>query len=99
MQDDRKVLTDKLLNARDEGCPVAPRDELGAIVMADIARRRWNSWLRRNKNIPVTLEAKIDDLARGLAEKYTDGGLPMAGPLISDYRWLATQIAPLLNSE
>ncbi|MFO0979698.1 MAG: hypothetical protein U0996_25085 [Planctomycetaceae bacterium] len=67
--------------------------------MATIARRRWNSFARRHKNVPKTLQGRIEDLARGLAEKFTDGGWPMVGPLISDYRWLAEQIAPLLDAK
>ena len=62
--------------------------------MAAIARRRWNSYERRNASIPDTFENRIKDLARGLAEKYTIGGWEMVGPLITDYQWLAEQIAP-----
>lgn len=86
----------KLLWAWDDGCPVAPHEESDAADMATVARRRWNSYERRNKNIPDTVENRVKDLARGLTEKYTPGGLPMAGPLINDYQWLARQIAPIL---
>jgi len=75
----------KLLWAREDGSPVAPATEAYAAEMAAIARRRWNSYLRRNANIPDTLENRIADLARGLAEKFESGGLKMAGPLIFDY--------------
>jgi hypothetical protein len=92
-----KSIAEKILWAHEDGSPVAPRDEAGAIEMASIARRRWNSFARRQKNIPNTTQARIEDLARGLAAKFTDGGWPMVGPLISDYRWLAEQIAPLLD--
>ena len=85
-----------LLWARDDGCPVAPRTESSAEKMALLARRRWDSWERRNRNIPDTIENRINDLARGLAEKMERGGWPMVGPLISDYRWLCEQIAPVL---
>ena len=95
---DEKTIADKLLWAREDGSPVAPRDEFGAIIMASIARRRWNSFGRRHKNAPKTIQARIEDLARGLAEKFTNGGWPMVGPLVSDYRWLAEQIAPLLDA-
>lgn len=92
-----KAIAAKLLWARDDGSPVAPRDNPGAIEMASVARRRWNSFARRHKDIPKTLQARIEDLARGLAEKFTEGGWPMVGPLITDYRWLAEQITPLLD--
>jgi hypothetical protein len=86
----------KLLWARKDGSPVAPREEQLAAEMAAIARRRWNSWERRNANKADTLENRITDLARGLAEKFERGGLRMAGDLILDYTWLAEQIAPIL---
>ena len=93
-----KAVADKLLWAHADGSPVAPSNEFGAVEMASIARRRWNSFARRHKHIPNTLQARIEDLARGLAGRFTDGGWPMVGPLISDYRWLAEQIAPLLDA-
>jgi hypothetical protein len=67
--------------------------------MAALARRRWQSYLRRNANIPDTRQNRVKDLARFLAEKYERGGLKMAGPLILDYRWLAEQIAPILAGD
>jgi hypothetical protein len=89
----------KILWAREDGSPVAPSTESLAAEMAAIARRRWNSYERRNENIPDTSENRINDLARGLATKFTDGGWPMVGPLISDYRWLSEQIAPILAGD
>lgn len=94
-----KSVAAKLLWASEDGSPVAPRTASRAAEMASLARRRWNSYGRRNKNIPDTTENRINDLARGLAEKCERGGWPMVGPLISDYRWLAEQIAPLLAAE
>ena len=67
--------------------------------MAAIARRRWNSYERRNGNIADTTENRINDLARGLATKFERGGWPMVGPLISDYTRLAEQIAPILEGD
>ena len=92
-------VADRIRWARGNGCPVAaPTDSLAA-EMASIACRRWNSYERRNRNIPYTTENRIDDLARGLAERFTEGGWPMVGPLISDYKWLSEQIAPILAGE
>lgn len=96
--DAESAVADKLLWARENGSPVVPHDDQSMVKMAVIARRRWNSFARRHKNIPRTLQAQIEDLARGLAESVTKGGLRMIGPLISDYRWLAEQIAPLLDT-
>lgn len=89
----------KIRWAWDNGCPVAAHDANVAAEMAAIACRRWNSYSRRNKNIADTTENRINDLARGIAEKFTNGGLPMVGPLIKDYRWLSEQIAPLLSAD
>ena len=87
----------KLVEARENGSPVAPASETLAAGMAAIARRRWNSYARRNANVADTTENRIADLARGLATKYERGGWSMVGPLISDYTWLAQQIAPILD--
>ncbi|MEZ6118577.1 MAG: hypothetical protein R3C28_18705 [Pirellulaceae bacterium] len=75
-----------------------PHDATVAAEMAAIARRRWNSY-SRNASIPDTTDNRINDLARGVAEKFTDGGWPMVGPMISDYRWLCEQIAPILAGD
>jgi hypothetical protein len=89
----------KLLWAREDGSPVAPSDDSLAAEMAAIARRRWNSFERRNANIADTTENRINDLARGIAEKFERGGWPMVGPLISDYIWLTEHIAPILAGD
>jgi hypothetical protein len=94
-----RSIADKILWARDDGCPVAASSESVALEMSAIARRRWNSFARRKKSVPDTLENRINDLAHGLAEKSTVGGWPMVGPLISDYRWLSEQIGPILESQ
>ena len=88
-------MTQAFMNADIEAL-VAAHDATVAAEMAAIARRRWNSYSRRNASIPDTSENRINDLARGVAEKFTDGGWPMVGPMISDYRWLCEQIAPIL---
>lgn len=92
-------IADKICWARADGCAVAASSENESLEMATVARRRWHSFKRRNKNVADTAENRINDLARGLAEKFTDGGWPMVGPLISDYRWLSEQIAPILESQ
>jgi len=83
--------------ASQDGCPVAPRTAEQALAMAAIARRRWNSFNRRSPNQSDDMDARIEDLARGIAEKFERGGWPMVGPLISDYRWLTQQIVPILT--
>ena len=90
-----RIVASKLLWANDDGCPVAPRTEELANEMASIARRRWSSFERRSKNIPDTMDNRINDLARGLAATFEHDGLRLVGPLIKDYEWLAEQIAPI----
>lgn len=89
-------LAAKLLWSREDGCPVAPARQELADDMAAFARRRWVSFKRRHKNIDDTLSSRVNDLARGLSGKFQQGGWPMVGALISDYMWLAEQLAPIL---
>jgi hypothetical protein len=91
------LLAAKLLWAREDGCPVAPSTQHLADEMAAIARRRWISFKRRHKNIDDTTANRVNDLARGLGAKFERGGWPMVGALISDYTWLAEQLAPILK--
>jgi hypothetical protein len=68
--------------------------------MASIARRRWSSFERRRpERIEDNRANRVEDLARGLCEKFERGGLRMAGPLITDYRWLAEQLADVFLAE
>ena len=46
----------KLLWAHENGSPVAPSSDTLTAEMAAIARRRWNSFERRNANIADTTE-------------------------------------------
>ncbi len=88
----------KILWAWHDGCPVAASSEKRAFEMASYARRRWNSYERRNKTRSSTMEGQINDLAKGLAGTFTEGGLPMVGPLIVDYKWLSEQISLILHN-
>ena len=94
--DVEQLVAAKLLWAAEDGSPIAPSDSDGAAEMAAIARRRWNSYERRNKNVPDTIENRITDLMRGLGEHCETGGWRMVGGLESNYRWLAEQVAPIL---
>ncbi len=89
-------LAAKLCWAWNDGCPVAgsSQDEWGKT--ASLARRRWFSFQRRrSEKIEDNRANRVEDLARGLCEKCEGGGLRMAGPLITDYRWLAEQLADI----
>lgn len=92
-------LVEKIQCAYEDGCPIAGSSPEMWAEMAAIARRRWFSFGRRCSNSGRNRDARIDDLSRGLCEKLTPGGLPMAGPLIEDYRWLAEQLADAFESE
>jgi hypothetical protein len=93
-------LVSKLCWASKDGSPVAGRSPDQWAEMASIARRRWFSFERRRpKKMEDNRANRVEDLARGLCEKFTEGGLKMAGRLISDYRWLAEQLAEVLLAE
>jgi len=89
-------LAAKLLWSREDGCPVAPSRQKLADDMAAFARRRWVSFKRRHENIDDILANRVNDLARGLGGKFEHGGWRMVGASISDYKWLAEQLAPIL---
>ncbi len=93
----RDVLSD--LGATNEGSPIAGSSPEKWAEMAAVTRRRWSSFKRRNGNKEDTLANRIEDLARGLCEKFENGGVRLAGPLREDYRGLAEQLADTLVSE
>lgn len=94
-----KDIANKLMWAWKEGCPVAPHDPRLASQMANFIERRWCSFPRRSKVKNPSKDARIQDLAKGLANIYSKGGIEMVGPLLTDYYWLSTQIAPIMNSD
>lgn len=93
-------LAAKLAWAWNDGCPVAGATQDRQAEIASIARRRWFSFERRRpKSMEDNRANRVEDLARGMCEKCERGGLRMAGPLISDYRWLAEHLAEVFLSE
>jgi hypothetical protein len=92
-------LIEKIQWAYEDGSPIAGSSPEMWAEMAAIARRRWFSFVRRSGNGGRDRAARIDDLSRGLCEKFASGGLPIAGPLIADYRWLAEQLAGEFENE
>ena len=92
-------LVAKLCWASNDGSPVAGPSQDEWVEMASIARRRWFSFERRQpKKMEGNRANRVEDLTRGLCEKY-EGSLKMAGRLISDYRWLAEQLADVFLTE
>jgi hypothetical protein len=93
-------LVARLCWASNDGCPVAGSSQDKWAEMASVARRRWFSFERRRpKKIEDNRPNRVEDLARGLCERFERGGLKMAGPLISDYRWLAEHLAEVFFAE
>jgi hypothetical protein len=72
--------------AWDDGCPVASDPE----GMATVALRRVASVGRRLRGTPGR-EQRIEDLAKGLRDRYEENP-KLTGPLVGDYRHLATKI-------
>jgi hypothetical protein len=90
----------KLGWAWNDGCPVAGSSDDQRAEMATIARRRWYSFERRRPDkVEANRDNRIEDLAKGMCEKCEEGGLRLAGPLISDYRWLAEQLAEVFLTD
>ena len=90
-------IAEKIQWAFEDGCPIGTDDNNRALEMAIYMRRRWNSYHRRNKQKKRLQDAQVFDLAKGLATTYTEGGFPMVGQLIEDYKWLSEQVAPLMD--
>lgn len=61
-------------------------------AMAEVAVRRWRSFDSRTKVKRPSFEDRVDDLARGLLKRFEDQP-ELAGPLIEDYRYVASLIA------
>ncbi len=92
-------LATKLQYAWNDGCPVAGSSPEVWTEMAGVARRRWSSFERRNPHKTADQASRIEDLARGLCDRRESGGIRTAGPLISDYRWLAEQLAEVFECD
>lgn len=61
-----------------------------------LAWRRWSSYgQRRNR---TDLHAQIEDLAKGLRDKF-ENEPRLTGPLIEDYRHLASVLASVFSSD
>lgn len=77
---------------RVEGCPVAAPE-----AMAPIAVRWWFSSGRRGVK-ENDLEARIRDLAKGLAGQFEDDPR-LVGPVMRDYECVAERVARVLSGE
>lgn len=92
-------LVAKLQWARNDGSPIAGSSEKVWAKIAKLARRRWFSYERRkNLNKDDNRANRIEDLARGLGREEIDK-YGLSSPLMTDYRWLAEQLAEILEAE
>jgi hypothetical protein len=80
-------LTEAVKAAWEEGCPVAGGDPE---KKARIALRRWRSFERRRGT------DRVEDLAKGLRDHF-EADPREAGPLMEDYRYLASCLASVLE--
>ncbi|WP_354697192.1 hypothetical protein [Paraconexibacter sp. AEG42_29] len=80
--------------AQAEGCPVAGGE---VRQIAEVAHRRWLSYDRRHRAPPGGVGARVEDLARGLRDRLEDDP-QAAGPLMTDYRYLAAKVAEALTT-
>jgi hypothetical protein len=95
--DDAARVVAVIAEASRAGSPVAAKDDNGQRDMAAVALRRWSSFERRAKKKPSDMDARVEDLAKGLRDAY-EVDRNLVGPLIVDYRWLAERIAAALAS-
>ena len=77
-----------------DGSPIAGWSRSEREQIAKAAARRWRSYARRHSKAP-SFEERVEDLAKGLSGTLEDG----MKPLMSDYRWLARQLAEILMHE
>jgi hypothetical protein len=85
-----------IAEAWQEGSPVAASDDERRREMAAVATRRWESFERRAKSRRAGMDERVEDLAKGLRDAYEPDSA-LAGPLMTDYRWLAERIAAALT--
>lgn len=98
--DPQEQLVAVLARAYEQGSPIAYPGSRDAGVkwteMADLALRRWESFERRSKKKRPNLGDRIEDLAKGLRDAY-ERERQLAGPLIEDYRYIAGELATVLE--
>ena len=84
----RRAISD----AWSEGCPVASKTD----EIARAAVRRWNSMHRRE--VGSSKIDRVEDLAKGLVQRF-EAEPRLVGPLVEDYRYLASKIVTALMAE
>jgi hypothetical protein len=81
----RQAVVRAISDAWTEGCPVTGYTQDAFEQKADVAIRRWDSIERRRPKKVLTIEDRIEDLAKGLRNHFSPDP-KMVGPLMKDYR-------------
>jgi hypothetical protein len=95
-----RSLADRLLATveaeHQSGSPVAGHDDANRREMVKVAIRRWRSFSRRSRHPKRAAQAdRVEDLAKGLRDRF-EITPALTGPLMEDYRDLATKLATVL---
>lgn len=89
-----QALLKAIEGAWDAGCPVA--GPVAREVLAASALRRWRSFDRRTRHRHASDDARVEDLAKGLRDKF-ESDRRLVGSLMEDYRHLARILAAVLR--
>jgi hypothetical protein len=68
-----------------------PREEVAALAL-----RRWRSYTRRHPKAAGTEAERIDDLAKGLRDRFEHDRELAGGPVLAEYRRVAERVADAL---
>jgi hypothetical protein len=79
-----------------DGSPVVRPES--ADKMIDTAWRRWQSFQRRHRKGRGPFEDRVEDLAKGLRDAFEQEPR-LAGPLLEDYRHVATVMGRLFEDQ
>jgi hypothetical protein len=75
---------------------VAGQDQDAFEELAAVAIRRWDSFERRHSK-QLGYPGRVEDLAKGLRDRF-EHYPKLTGPLMEDYRYLASRIADVLRA-
>jgi hypothetical protein len=78
------------------GSPVVRNETVNEVIA--IAARRWRSFERRSAKRSDDLDARAEDLAKGLRDHF-EAQPQLVGPLMEDYRHLAGVLAAEFSRE
>ncbi len=80
----------------DEGSTIANGSDADRRAMAMFAVPRWRGFDRRNKVKRPELEHRVEDLAKGLRDRFAMNPR-LVGPEMTDYRYVAARLADILK--